>query len=191
MDEQPRKKKRKVVFNSLVNNDIDKPSTSTGQSLETNLSISVRDTNNNRNKSKVNVDRNPGSSKSFVENPWKGKSIKRKSFNTQHVSFEGSQAPQSLSAQITSPRQLHRATSLSNWSQSSTSPAITQVNGTFLNEETRLDDSMLENDFQRLAEVQKLYPHYQLQSTPRNELTMTFPQKNVYSSSLGRKMLFD
>lgn len=188
MDEQPQKKKsRKSDYNTNTVRSVfpNLPP------IESNVSTLIRDTNNNRNKNKTEDDRNRTSSKSLVENPRKGKSIKRKSFNTQHVSFEGSQAPQSLSAQITSPRQLHTATSLVRWNQPSTSNAPLHANGTFLNEEMRFDDSTLENDFQRLMEVQTMYPHYQMQSTPRNELTMSFSQKNVYCSNLGRKVLFD
>lgn len=194
MDEQPQKKKSRKsdydtnkvssLFSNPLRNNMEQ-STSQEKSIESYPDTSIRDTNNNRNKNKAHDDR----SKSFVENPRKGKSIKRKSYNTHHVSFEGSQAPQSLSAQITSPRQLHTATSLANWNQPSTSNA--PLHGTFLNEEIRFDDSTLENDFQRLVEAQKMFPHYQMQSTPRNEVTMSFSQENVYCSSLGRQVLFD
>lgn len=141
----------------------------------------TKDTNNNSDKHKEHSSK----SKSFIVNPQKGKSIKRKAVNTQHVSFEGSQAPQVISAQITGPRQLH--CSLSSGSQPSTSYAQIE-NNRLQNQDSKLDN--LEQDFQRLSEVQKLYPHYQMQSTPRNELTTTCSQNIMYSSNLSRRILF-
>lgn len=150
----------------------------------------VKDANNNRNKAKENCN---SSSKSYMENPQKGKSIKRKSYNTQHVSFEGSQAPQALSVQITSPRQLHTAAALSHWRQPTGSPNDFQhdSNRVVNDSDGRLNDSMFERDFQQLRDVQRLYPNCQLQSTPRVDATVTLLENNDYNLRLTPKSLFE
>lgn len=177
------------LHNSSANINITEPSTSQERSNDAGENYFQRDSNNNGNKNKVHMDRN-SSSKSTNDNPQKGKSIKRKLLSTNnHVSFEGCQAPQALSVQITSPRQLH-TTSLSHWNQPSTSHRNSDSSERFLNEAS-FDESALERDFQRLAEVQKFYPRNQMQSTPRNDLSMTFSQSTVYSSTVGPKILFN
>lgn len=177
-----------MLHNSLVNVYINNvPSSSQERSNDAIENSFARDSNNNGNRKKINMDRN-FSSKSANDNPQKGNSIKPKLLSMNHVSFEGCQAPQALSVQITSPRQLH--TSLSNWNQPSTSHANSFAGERFSNEEATFDESALERDFQNLAEVQKLYPHNQMQSTPRNELSPTFSRSTVYSKTVGTK-LFD
>lgn len=193
-------KKRKVRFdendesttevhNTVFHNNCSEATTSQGRSNGIERSFLVRDTNNNRNKNRDDVSQLNSFSKSFTENPQKGKSIKRRSTITHHVSFEGSQAPEVLSVRITSPRQLHMTASLSSWNQPSTSQL--QGSKSFLNEEGRLDDNTLEEDFQRLSEVQRLYPNYRIQSTPRNDVTMTCSQNTVYSPRITPNILYD
>lgn len=182
----PSKKRRQVEFingnsSNVHNNMQNHPSkqSSCYKNIQHEQNIPNKDTNNNSNKNKEHS----SSSKSFIMNPQKGKSIKRKAVNISHVSFEGSQAPQAISAQITGPRQLHSSISSSEWNQPSTSYAHIKNNGLRQN---NLDS--LDQDFERLSQVQKLYPHYQMQSTPRNDMTCS--QNVVYSSNISPRVLF-
>lgn len=178
------------TYNAVFQNTNNVASTTPEQFNPTDKQLLFKDTNNNRNNRKEIIIHQNVSSKSFIENPKKGKSIKRKSYNTHHVSFEGSQAPQALSVQITSPRHLHPDSPL--WNQPSTSYNQVESTTRLPIEEECLDDSALTKDFQRLLHVQRLYPNCQIQSTPRIDVTAkTFRQNTVYSSSIGPKMLFD
>lgn len=176
------------ICDSVMNYSSNAASTSQESFVRLESGFLVSDTNNNRNKSKEHPAHCNNSSKSIIENPRKGKSIRRKSTSTNHDSFEGSQAPEVLSAQIISPRLLHL--SLLDHNQPSTSNGQLYVNNVF-NEEGQLDIDTFERDFQKLKDVQRSYSNYQIQSTPRNDMTMTISQNTMYSPRIDPKILFD
>lgn len=148
------------------------------------------DTNNNKNEPRQHIPYNNFLSKSLIDNPQKGKSIKRRSINNQHVSFEGCQAPEALSANIISPRQL-QSPPLSNWDNPSTSYAQSQDKNMLLSDDRQLDDCTLEQDFEHISVVQRQYPNLQIHSTPKNDSISVSVLQNTLVACMNPKVLFD